>query len=64
MRSNLFVSLWMFSVSKALLRSRETSIVLLGGCFWLKPSMIVFVILCSAVEVECFGLKPCWCLFC
>ena len=41
--------------------SRATTIVLSGGCFWLKPVVIVFVILCSAVVVEWLVLKPCWC---
>ena len=39
-------------MSKALLMSRATTIVLSGGCFLLKPVVIVFVILCSAVVVE------------
>ena len=42
----------MFTVSNALLMSRATTTVLSGGCFWLKPVVIVFVILCSAVVVE------------
>ena len=57
---SLRLSLGMFTVSNALLMSRATTIVLLGGCFSLKPLMIVPVILWSAVSVECCDLKPCW----
>ena len=51
----------MFTVSKALLRSRETTMVRCGGCGWLKPWIIWFVIWCRAVVVEWRVLKPCWC---
>ncbi len=57
---SLFMSVCMLTVSKALLMSRETSIVLLGGAFWLKPLATVFVMFCRAVTVECWALKPCW----
>ena len=57
--SSFWLSLWMFTVSNALLRSSDTRIVRFGGCFWLKPSVIVFVKLCKAEVVECSGLKPC-----
>ena len=30
-----------------------------GGLFWLKPVAIVLFMLCSAVLVEWFLLKPC-----
>jgi len=51
----------MFTVSKALLRSSETTIVRLGGFVWLKPVEIWLASWCSAVVVECIVLKPCWC---
>ena len=42
---SLWVSFGMLTVSNALLMSRETRTVREGGCFWLKPLMIVLVIL-------------------
>jgi len=56
---SFWFSLWMLTVSKALLRSKETRTVRFGGCFWLKPSMMVSVMLWSAVVVEWRALKPC-----
>ena len=38
----------------------ETTIVRSAGCFWLNPVVIWLVRWCSAVEVECWVLKPCW----
>ena len=46
-------------MSNALLRSRATVMVLLGGCFWLNPVVIILFIVCRAVFVECFCLNPC-----
>ena len=48
----LFISLFMFIVSNALLRSNDTRTVREGGFGSLKPLAIVFVIRCSAVIVE------------
>lgn len=59
----LLFNLGILTVSKALLMSRVTRTVRDGGCFWLKPSLMVLMMLCSAVLVECLGLKPCWCGF-
>ena len=49
----------MFIVSKALLISRATVIVLTGGAIWLKPFATVLFTVCSAVTVECCVLYPC-----
>ena len=49
----------MFMVSKALLMSSDTRTVREGGLGSLKPLDMVLVILCSAVTVEWFVLKPC-----
>jgi len=46
-------------VSKALLISRDTRTVRAEG-FLLNPSTILLFILCKAVVVEWFLLKPCW----
>ena len=58
--SILSVSLWWFTVSKALDMSSDTRTVREGGCLSLKPSVMVLTMLLSAVVVECSGLKPCW----
>ena len=51
----VWCSLWMivcmFTVSKALLRSSDTTIVRSGGWGLLKPCVIWFVSWCRAVEV-------------
>ena len=47
-------------MSNALLMSSVTASVLSGGCFLLKPDAMVLFMLCKAVVVENFGLKPCW----
>ena len=52
----------MLTVSKALLRSSDTTMVRSGGCFLLKPWVIWLVSLWRAVVVEWRALKPCWCL--
>lgn len=56
---SFLMSKWRFTVSKAFDMSSATIIVLSGGFFALKPLMILFVISCSAVVVECLCLKPC-----
>ena len=58
----------MLTVSNALLMSSATVIVPSGGLFWLNPVAMVLFMLCSAVLVEWFLLKPCcvemcWMLF-
>ena len=50
----------MSTVSNALDVSRDVMIVRLGGFWRLKPVLMVFVMLCSAVIVEWCFLKPCW----
>ena len=53
MVSNSFaINLCMFTVSKALLMSRDTRTVRSGLFFLLKPSAILLLILCRAVVVE------------
>ena len=49
----------MLTVPNALLMSSATVIVRSGGLFWLKPVVMVLVMLCSAVIVEWLLLKPC-----
>ena len=49
----------MLAVSNALLMSSATVIVRSGGLFWLKTVAMVLFMLCSAVLVEWFLLKPC-----
>ena len=49
----------MLTVSNALLMSSATVIVRSGGLFWLKPVVMMLFILCSAVLVQWFLLKPC-----
>ena len=56
----LFISLFMFIVSNALLRSSDTRTVREGGFGSLNPFAIVFVIRCMAVIVEWLALNPCW----
>ena len=34
--------------------------VCVGGIGWLKPAVIVLLMLCSAVFVECLVLNPCY----
>jgi len=46
-------------VSKALLMSRVTAIVLSGGFLWLNPVAIPEFIVWSAEFLECSSLKPC-----
>ena len=55
----LLMSVMILTVSKACEKSIATSVVLCGGLFLLKPLMIGSIIECSAVVVECLGLKPC-----
>ena len=56
---SLLIRVRMLTVSKALLRSRETRMVLFSACFWLKSLVIWLLSLWSAVLVECDALKPC-----
>jgi hypothetical protein len=49
----------MLTVSKALLRSRETTMVRSAFDFLLKPRVIWLVSWWSAVVVECTDLKLC-----
>ena len=56
---SLCVRVCMLTVSNALLMSSATVSVRSGGLFWLKPVAMVLFMLCSAVTVEWFPLKPC-----
>ena len=49
----------MLTVSNVLLMSSATVIVRYNGLFWLKPVAMVLFMLCSAVLVAWFLLKPC-----
>ena len=53
------ISVCMFIVSKALLISSATRIVLAGGTIWLNPFAMVLFTVCSAVTAEWFDLYPC-----
>ena len=60
---NLFkclISVCMFIVSKTLLISSATVIVLAGGAIMLNPFAMVLFTVCSAVPVECCVLYPCY----
>lgn len=46
-------------MSNAFDMSRATDMVRFGG-FWLKPVVIVFVMVCNAEVVECCFLYACW----
>ena len=54
--SSFLIRVCMFMVSKALLISSATVIVLAGGAIWLNPFEIVLLSVCSAVIVECCAL--------
>ena len=51
--SSFLISVCMFIVSKALLISRATVIVRVGGAIWLNPFATVLFSVCSAVTAEC-----------
>ena len=59
--SSFLISVCMFIVSKALLMSSATVIVLAGGAIWLNlnPFATVLFSVCSAVTVECCVLYLC-----
>lgn len=61
----LFMSLSMRSVmltvSKAFVRSSCVMIVFWGFCLF-RPDVMLAVMCCRAVVVECSGLKPCCCV--
>ena len=49
-----------FTVSNALDMSSATAIVRVGGFLLLNPCVMLLFSVCSAVEVECLALNPCW----
>ena len=53
------MSVCRLTVSKALDISRAIASVLCGGLCWLKPLVIMLLMVCSAVVVECCLRKPC-----
>ena len=61
---SLSISVCMLIVSNALLMSNATIRVRSGGSFWLNPIVIVLLIQCSAVSVECLLLYPCCVVMC
>ena len=58
--SSFLISVCMFIVSKALIISSATVIVLAGGAIWLNPFATVLFSVRSSVTVECFVLYPCF----
>ena len=57
--SSFLISVYMFSVSKALLISSATVIFRAGGAIWLNPCATVLFTVCSAITVEYCVLYPC-----
>ena len=57
--SSFLIIVCMFIVSKALLISSATVIVLTGGTIWSNPVAMVLFNVCSSVTVECYVLYPC-----
>jgi len=57
---SLCMSVCRLTVSKALDMSRAIASVLCGGFCLLNPAVIVLLMICNAVVVECCFLKPCW----
>ena len=55
---SLILSVVRLTVSKALVRSKEVTIVRRGGLGWLKPAAMGWEMFWAAV-VEWSGLKPC-----
>lgn len=56
----LLMSVCVFTVSNALLKSSAMSIVRCGGALLLNPLIAGVMMLCSAVVVECCLRNPCW----
>ena len=63
--SSFLISMCMFIVSKALLRSGATVIVRVGGAVCLSPFAMVLFNVCSSVIIECFVpvLRGCVCCY-
>ena len=57
--SSFLISVCMFIVSKALLKSSATLSVNAGGAIWLNPFAMVLFSVCSVVTVERCVLYPC-----
>ena len=58
--SSFLISVCMFIVLKALLKSTDTVIVRAWGEIWLNPFATVLFNVCSAVTIECCILYPCY----
>ena len=56
--SSFLISVCMFIVSKALLKSSATVIVRAGEARWLNPFATMLFTVCSAVTEECCVLYP------
>ena len=54
----------MLIVSNALLMSNTTIMMRSGGSFCLKPVVILLLMQCSAVYVECLLVYPCCVVMC
>ena len=62
---NLFMSVCRCTVSNTFDMSRAIAMVRSGGCFLLNPVVMMLLMVCRAVVVECLVRKPCWCdVFC
>ena len=57
--SSFRISVCMCIMSKVLLISSATVIVLAGRAIWLNPFATAFFSVCSSVTVECCVLYPC-----
>ena len=62
--SSLLISVYMFSVSKALLISSDTVIVRAEGAIWLNPLVTVLCNVCNAVTVMPCARVAWVCLVC
>lgn len=57
----LCISVCRLTVSNAFDMSRAIAMVRCGGCFWLKPVVMVWLMRWSAVVVDLCLRKPCMC---
>ena len=57
--SSFLISVCLFIVSRALLKSSATVIARAGGAIWLNPFATVLFTVCTVVTVECCVLYPC-----
>ena len=64
---NSLISVCMFIVSMAFLKSNATVLVCARGAIWLNPFATVLFNVCTSVTIECCVLYPCcvgvFCMF-